>query len=193
MTAGSTYGEALGRRLYTAEQISAAIGRLAGAIAADYAGQPLLLLGVLKGALYLTVDLSRALAAVADGPSEIMVDYICVSRYGTSTESSGAPRLLLGASVPVEGQNVLLVDDIADNGLTLESLGAFIQKRRPASLRTCVLFDKPSRRRVEVPLHYAGLPLPDAFAVGYGLDYQELYRNLPYLAELNLQASFEKK
>jgi hypoxanthine phosphoribosyltransferase len=175
---------ALGRTLYAADRISSAVERLAAAIAADHAGKPLALLGVLKGALYLTVDLARALAAVADGPSGIMVDYLCVSSYGASTESSGDPRLVLDPAVRIEGQNIVIVDDIADTGLTMESVRAFLEDARPASLRTCVLFDKPSRRRVKVRLDYIGLPVPDAFAVGYGLDYQELYRNVPYLAEL---------
>jgi hypoxanthine phosphoribosyltransferase len=179
--------EAVGRRVYGPEEISAAVERLAARIAADFGGQPLVLLGVLKGALYLTVDLARALAAVVDGPSEIMVDYVAVSSYGASTKSSGEVRLLLDATVPIEGRNVVIVDDVADNGLTLAFLRAFLVKRRPASLQACVLFEKRARRRVNVPLRYVGLPVPNTFVVGYGLDYQELYRNLPYLAELHPQ------
>lgn len=174
----------IGRSLYSPEEIEATVRRLAARIAADYAGQPLLLLGVLKGALYFTVDLARALAEIPGGPSEIIVDYACVASYGSSTESGGEVRLLMEGAAPIAGQNVLIVEDIADNGLTLESLGAFLRGRRPKTLRTCVLLDKPARRRVEVPLEYVGLVVPDAFIVGYGLDYQELYRNLPYLAEL---------
>jgi hypoxanthine phosphoribosyltransferase len=180
--------EAVGRRLYGPLEISAAVERLAARIAADFAGQPLVLLGVLKGALYLTVDLARALAVVVDGPSEIMVDYVAVSSYRASTKSSGEPRLLLDATVPIEGRNVVIVDDVADNGLTLTFLQAFLMERHPASLQACVLFEKRVRRRVNVSLRYVGLPVPNAFVVGYGLDYQELYRNLPYLAELNPQA-----
>jgi hypoxanthine phosphoribosyltransferase len=177
---------AIGTVLYRQDEIAEAVKRLAAEIARDYSRQPLLLLGVLKGALYFTADLSRALAAVADGPSEIVVDYICVGSYGQSGASSGKIALVMDSAVPVEGRNVLIVEDIADNGLTLEFLGAFLGERRPASLRTAVLFDKPSGRRVDVHLGYVGLPVPDAFVVGYGLDYQELYRNLPYLAELQL-------
>lgn len=170
--------------LYSAAAIAATVARLAAEITADHAGQPLVLLGVLKGALYLTVDLARALAGTMGGPSEIVVDYLCAASYGSSTRSSGQVRLLLDAAVPVTGRNVVLVEDIVDEGLTLQYLQALLKARGPARLRTCVLFDKPARRKVEVGLDYVGLPAPDAFVVGYGLDYQELYRNLPYLAEL---------
>jgi len=170
--------------LFTAEQIAEAIERLAQRIAADYSGKPLLLVGVLKGALYAAVDLARALAAIPDGPSEIILDFVSVGSYGNATESSGEVRLLMDVSVPVEGRNVLILDDVADGGLTVQALQALLQGRVPASLRTGVLFDKPARRTVDVTLDYVGLTLSDAFAVGYGLDYQEKYRTLPYLAEL---------
>ena len=170
--------------LFSAEQIAEAIERLANEIAKDYSGKPLLLLGVLKGALYVTVDLARALAAIPDGPSEIVMDFVSVGSYGNATESSGEVRLLMDVSVPVTGRNVLILDDVADGGLTLQALQALLQQRGPASLRTGVLFDKPARRSVDVTLDYVGLTLRNAFAVGYGLDYQEKYRTLPYLAEL---------
>jgi len=179
---------AAGRRLYGPDEIEAAVARLAREVASAYSGQPLVLLGVLKGALYFTVDLARALAGIADGPSEIFVDYICVVSYAGS-ESTGQVRLLLDEATVLEGRHVLIVEDIADNGLTLAYLQALLLERRPASLRTCVLFDKPSRRRVRVLLDYIGLTVPNTFAVGYGLDYQERYRNLPYLAELEIQES----
>jgi hypoxanthine phosphoribosyltransferase len=170
--------------LFTAEEIASTIRRLADEIARDYRRQPILLLGVLKGALYVAADLSRALSAVADGPSEIAVDYLCVSSYGNASRSSGEVRLLKDASEPLTGRNVLLVEDIIDNGLTLRYLRSLLGERRPASLRACVLFNKPYHRSVEVPVEYVGLTVPDAFVVGYGLDYQELFRNLPYLAQL---------
>ena len=179
---------AAGRRLYGADEIGAAVARLAREIAQAYRRQPLVLLGVLKGALYFTVDLARALAGVADGPSEIFVDYLCVSSY-KGMESIGDVRLLLDEATPLEGRHVLIVEDIADNGFTLGYLQTLLSDRRPASLRTCALFDKPSRRRVQVCLDYVGLTVPNTFAVGYGLDYQERYRNLPYLAELEIQES----
>lgn len=170
--------------LYSAAEIAAAVDRLATQIAADHRRQPLVLLGVLKGAICLTADLARALARRADGPSEIMVDYICVQRYGESGKSGKAARLAADASLPLEGTNLVLVDTIIDRGLTLAYLRALLAERRPATLRTCVLFDKAARREVDIPIDYRGLAVPDVFAIGYGLDYKESYRNLPYLAEL---------
>ena len=183
----TAYNEAIERTLYTREEIATAIERLAGAIAADHAGQPLLLLGVLKGALYVVVDLARAIAQVPDGPSEIYIDYLCVSSYGNATRSSGEVRMLRDTGSPVTGRNVVIVEDIVDNGLTLEYLQALLRGRNPAHLRSCVLLDKPYHRLVDVPIEYVGLRSPDAFVVGYGLDYQELFRNLPYLAQLRPQ------
>ena len=180
----TSYEPAIQRTLFTREEIAGALARLAEAIAADYRGQPLTLLGVLKGALYVAADLARALAAIPDGPSEIIVDYLCVSSYGNSTRSSGEVRMLRDASEPVTGRNVVIVEDIIDNGLTLTYLRALLGERNPASLRACVLFDKPYHRLADVPVEYVGLQSPDEFVVGYGLDYQELFRNLPYLAQL---------
>ncbi len=179
-----SYDGAIERTLFTAEEISGAIQRLAVQIAEDHQGQPLTLLGVLKGALYVVTDLARALAAIPGGPSEIIVDYICVSSYGNRARSSGEVRMLKDTSEPVTGRNVVIVEDIVDNGLTLQYLRSLLEERRPARLRTCVLFDKPYHRRVETPVDYVGLQSPDEFVVGYGLDYQELFRNLPYLAQL---------
>ena len=173
-----------GRRIFDSDEIAETIERLAVTIAADYRRQPLLLLGVLKGALCLTADLARALAGQADGPSEIMVDYVCVERYGTSGSSGGMARLGMDASLPIAGANVLVVDDIVDNGRTLQFLQTLLGERRPATLRTCVLFDRPARREADVRIDYLGNAIPNVFAIGYGLDYKELYRNLPYLAEL---------
>ncbi|HTX60500.1 MAG TPA: hypoxanthine phosphoribosyltransferase [Verrucomicrobiae bacterium] len=169
--------------IYGPAAIAAAVERLARAIARDHAGQPLVLLGVLKGALYTTVDLARAISRLADGPSELYVDYLCAASYEGET-STGKVRLLLDAAVPLGGRRVLLVDDIADNGLTLAHLRSFLEERGPSKLQTCALFDKPSRRTAELHLDYVGLTVADAFVVGYGLDYQENYRTLPYLAEL---------
>ncbi len=174
----------VGRRIFTAEAIAVAIERLAAQIAADYRRQPLVLLGVLKGALCLTADLARALARSTDGPSEILVDYVFVQRYGASGTSGGGTRLEADASLPLGGTNLLIVDGIVDQGLTLEYLRALLAERRPATLRSCVLFDKPARRVADSPVEYLGLAVPNAFAIGYGLDYKEWYRNLPYLAEL---------
>jgi hypoxanthine phosphoribosyltransferase len=179
-----SYDAAIAAQLFSAAEIAGAIERLAGAIAYDYRRQPLSLVGVLKGALYVAADLARAISTIPDGPSEIGVDYICVSSYGNAARSSGEVRLLKDLSDPVGGRNVVIVEDIIDNGLTLEYLRALLGERNPASLRACVLFDKPYHRLVEVPVEYVGLKAPDEFVVGYGLDYQELFRNLPYLAQL---------
>lgn len=184
MRVTDTYEGTIERTLFSQEEIGAAIERMAAQIAQDYRGQPVLLLGVLKGALYVTVDLARALARQPNGPSEIRVDYLCVSSYGNETRSSGEVRMLMDTTNPVTGRNVVIVEDIIDNGLTLDYLQALLKGRNPASLRSCVLFDKPYNRRIDAPVEYVGLTSPDEFVVGYGLDYQELFRNLPYLAQL---------
>jgi hypoxanthine phosphoribosyltransferase len=178
------YEQAIERKLVSESEIRAAIARLAREIARDFQGQPLTVLGVLKGALYVTVDLVRALSRVPDGPSAIDVDFLVVSSYGNSTRSSGEVRLLKDTGENIAGKNVLIVEDIVDNGLTLQYLRSLLSGRGPASLRSCVLFDKPYNRRVDVPIDYIGLVAPDEFVVGYGLDYGESFRNLPYLAQL---------
>ncbi len=159
--------------LFDEQQIAEAIGRLAQQVARDYRGQPLLVLGVLKGALHVTADLVRALSEIADGPSVIEVDFLAVSSYGNSTRSSGEVRLLKDTGQNVAGKNVLIVEDIIDNGLTLQYLHALLVGREPASLRSCVLFDKPYHRLVDVHVEYLGLTAPDEFVVGYGLDYRK--------------------
>jgi len=184
MKAMQSYEGAIARALFSQAEIAAAIERLAQAIVRDHRRMPLMLVGVLKGALYVAADLARAISAIPDGPSEIGVDYMCVSSYGNASRSSGEVRLLKDLTEPVAGRNVVIVEDIVDNGLTLEYLRALLGERHPASLRACVLFDKPYHRTVQVPVEYVGLRAPDEFVVGYGLDYQELFRNLPYLAQL---------
>lgn len=178
------YDGTIERTLFSEAEIARALERLAVRIAADYSGKPLLVLGVLKGALYVTVDLVRAISRVPDGPSELEVDFLVVSSYGNSTRSSGEVRLLKDVDQNITGKHVLVVEDIIDNGLTLQYLRSLLTGRGPASLRSCVLFDKPYNRRVDVPIEYVGLVTPDEFVVGYGLDYRESYRNLPYLAQL---------
>jgi hypoxanthine phosphoribosyltransferase len=174
----------VGPSIYGADQIAAAIARLADEIAADHRGQPLALVGVLKGALCLTTDLARELARRTDGPSEVLVDYVCVERYGYRGSRGGMPRLAMDATLALSGANVVILDAIADRGQTLGFVRSLIESRRPAALRTCVLFEKQVPREVAVPIDYLGLRVPNLFAIGYGLDYQELYRNLPCLAEL---------
>ena len=180
-----TYDETIERTLFTAAEIAMAVQRLALAVAADYRGQPLTLLGVLKGALYVTADLARSLSAIPDGPSELRIDYITVSSYGNTNRSSGEVRMLKDTAENIEGRNVVIVEDIVDNGLTLSYLQGLLAARKPASLKSCVLLNKPHNRRVTVHVDYVGLAVPDVFVVGYGLDYQERYRNLPFLAALH--------
>jgi len=172
--------EGIAAIVFTADEIATATARLAEVIAHDYASEPVLLVGVLKGALFFTADLARALPDALD----ISIDFLAVTSYGNSDRSSGEVRLLKDMSEGAEGKHVLIVEDIVDNGLTLSYLQDLIGRRHPASLRSCVLLDKPYRRRVDVKVDYLGLTCPDTFIVGYGLDYQEKYRNLPYLARL---------
>jgi hypoxanthine phosphoribosyltransferase len=166
--------------LYDAAAIAAAVGRLAREIAHDLDGEPVTLVGVLKGALFLTADLARALPPQTDA----RIDFVTVSSYGNAARSSGEVSLLKDTAQSVEGKNVVIVEDIVDNGLTLAYLRNLLAARGPATLRSCVLLDKPYRRLTPVQVDYTGLSAPDAFIVGYGLDYQEKYRHLPYLARL---------
>ncbi len=176
--------DAIEQVLFTAEDIAAAIARMAAAIARDHVGSELLLLGVLKGAIHVLSDLSRALDGITPGPSILKLDLIGVSSYGNASRSSGEVRLIQDTTFAIEGRHVVIVEDIIDNGLTLDYLLNLLSARRPASLRTAVLLDKPYRRIADVRPDYIGLRCPDAFVVGYGLDYQERYRTLPYIARL---------
>ncbi len=140
--------------------------------------RPLILLGVLKGALYFLADLSREISVAAE------IEYISVASYGMSTKSSGVVRILKDLDRDIAGADVLLVEDIVDTGLTLEYLLRILATRRPRSLKVCSLLDKPARRVVAVPVDYVGFTIPDEFVVGYGLDFNQRYRNLPYVAAL---------
>lgn len=166
--------------LFSSETLAAAVSRLAEEIVADSHGRPLLLLGILKGALFFTADLARAIGAMLD----VTLDFLVVSSYGGQRHSSGEVRLVKDSGEPIAGKHVLIVEDIIDNGHTLAYLRRLLLGRQPASLRSCVMLDKPHRRLVEVPVEYKGLVCPDTFVVGYGLDYQERFRNLPYIGTL---------
>ena len=166
---------------FDAGEIAAAVHRLAADIVRDLHGEPVTLIGVLKGALFFTADLARALPPAIDAH----IDFLVVSSYGRSNRSSGEVRLLKDASESIEGKNVIIVEDIVEDGLTLRYLQSLLGGRNPATLRSCVLLNKPYRRHVEISMDYVGLTAPDTFIVGYGLDYQEKYRNLPYLARLH--------
>ena len=139
---------------------------------------------MLKGAVFVTADLARALAETPDGPTDVQLDFIAVSSYGNAHRSSGEVRLIQDTTHAIEGRHVIIVEDIVDNGHTLHYLRAMLGNRQPASLRAAVLLDKPYHRAVDVTVDYVGLTCPDEFVVGYGLDYQERYRTLPYLAKL---------
>ncbi|NLG85510.1 MAG: hypoxanthine phosphoribosyltransferase [Firmicutes bacterium] len=164
--------------LLSTEEIAAGVKRLGEAIARDYDGQNPLFVGVLKGAVVFLADLIRAV------PIPVRYDFIAVSSYGAATRSSGQVKILKDLDYSLEDEAVILVEDIVDTGLTLNYLLASFRARRPRSLRVCTLLDKPSRRLVELKPDYNAFVIPDHFVVGYGLDYAEKYRNLPYIAVL---------
>jgi hypoxanthine phosphoribosyltransferase len=170
--------------LFSEAEIAAAIRSLAERIAADHVGQDVLLLGILKGAIHMLSDLARQLDGLTPGPARVFLDVMAVSSYGNASRSSGEVRLIQDTTHAVEGRRVVIVEDIIDNGLTLSYLIALLSARRPLSLRSAVLLDKPYRRIANVKADYVGLTCPDEFIVGYGLDYQERYRTLPYIAKL---------
>jgi hypoxanthine phosphoribosyltransferase len=172
--------ESIGEILVQADELQHRVRQLAEEIDRDYAGKELLLIGVLKGAFFFLADLMRNLKT----PSE--VDFMAVSSYGSSTDSSGVVRILKDLDAPLEDRHVLIVEDIVDSGLTLQYLMRTLETRGPASLEVCALLTKPERRQVEMPARYVGFEIPDKFAIGYGLDYAERYRNLPYVAVLHL-------
>jgi hypoxanthine phosphoribosyltransferase len=151
---------------------------LGAEISADYRGRDLLLVGVLKGAVFFIADLMRAI----DIPCE--VDFMAISSYGSATDSSGVVRILKDLDLSIEDRNVLVVEDIVDSGLTLSYLVRTLRARRPSSLEVCALLTKPARRRSDVLCRYVGFEIPPRFVVGYGLDFAERYRNLPYVGVL---------
>ena len=159
------------------------IAELGAEISADYAGKDLLLIGVLKGAVFFMADLMRHITV----PCE--VDFMAISSYGASTDSSGVVRILKDLDESIEGRNVLVVEDIIDSGLTLSYLKRTLSARRPASLEICALLTKPERREVDVPVRYTGFEIPNKFVVGYGLDFAERYRNLRYVGVLGDDAA----
>jgi hypoxanthine phosphoribosyltransferase len=161
------------------ERLQERIAELGSEISSDYAGRDLLLVGVLKGAVFFMADLMRRLTV----PCEI--DFMAISSYGASTDSSGVVRILKDLDINIEDRHVLVVEDIIDSGLTLSYLVRTLQARRPATLEICALMTKPDRRQMDVDLRYVGFEIPNRFVVGYGLDFAERYRNLPYVAVLH--------
>jgi hypoxanthine phosphoribosyltransferase len=165
--------------LIDAEALRARIGELGDEISAHYAGQDLLLIGVLKGAVFFMADLMRHLTV----PCE--VDFMAISSYGAQTDSSGVVRILKDLDINIEGRNVLVVEDIIDSGLTLSYLMRNLESREPASLEICALLTKPARREIDVTVRWIGFEIPNRFVIGYGLDFAERYRNLPYVGVLS--------
>jgi len=164
--------------LISEEQLAARIAELGRQITADYEGKPLVLLGVLKGAVLFMVDLAREIKL----PLEI--DFMATSSYGASTKSSGVVRIVKDLDESIEGKHILIVEDIVDSGLTLAYILRMLEARRPASVRVCGLLLKDREREQYVPVDYVGFTIPDAFVVGYGLDFAERYRNLPFIGVL---------
>jgi hypoxanthine phosphoribosyltransferase len=170
---------AIGETLVPAEDLQRRVAELGGEISRDYEGRELMMIGVLKGAVLFMADLMRELTV----PCE--VDFMAVSSYGSATDSSGVVRILKDLDAAIDGRDVLLVEDIVDSGLTLHYLLKNLKARDPRSLEVCALLTKPERRRVDLPIRYVGFEIPNRFAIGYGLDHAQKYRNLGYVAALN--------
>jgi len=168
----------VGEVLISAEDLQAKVAELGAKVSRDYAGKDLVMVGVLRGAVVFIADLLRSMSI----PCEI--DFMAVSSYGSSRDSSGVVRILKDLDDSIEGRHVLIVEDIVDSGLTLNYLMRNLQARDPASLEVCALLTKPDRRRVDVPIRYTGFEIPNEFVVGYGLDYAQRYRNLDHVALL---------
>ncbi len=170
---------AVGEILIDEDALKERIRELGREISADYEGRDLLLVGVLKGAVFFMADLMREIAV----PCEI--DFMAISSYGAATDSSGVVRILKDLDINIEGRHVLVVEDIIDSGLTLSYLMRNLEAREPATLEVCALMTKPERREIDVPVRYIGFEIPNRFVIGYGLDFAERYRNLPYVGVLH--------
>jgi hypoxanthine phosphoribosyltransferase len=169
---------AIGEILVQPTDLEQRVRQLGAEISRDYADKDLLLIGVLKGAIFFLADLMRSIEV----PCE--VDFMAVASYGSATDSSGVVRILKDLDAAIEGRDVLIVEDIVDSGLTLQYLLRSLSARSPRTLEICALLTKPERRKVELNPRYVGFEIPDKFAIGYGLDFAERYRNLPYVAAL---------
>ncbi|HWH15078.1 MAG TPA: hypoxanthine phosphoribosyltransferase [Miltoncostaeaceae bacterium] len=169
-----------GKVLVSEEDLQRRIDEIAHQVSRDYEGRELLVIGVLKGAIFFIADLVRRLTV----PCEM--DFMAVSSYGSSTHSSGVVRILKDLDHPIAGRNVLVVEDVIDSGLTLSYLLRNLASRGPASLEICTLLTKPRHRALPLTARYVGFDLPDVFVVGYGLDYDERHRGLPHIAELDM-------
>jgi hypoxanthine phosphoribosyltransferase len=168
--------DVLGETIVEADELQTRVRELGAEITRDYAGREVLLLGVLKGAVFFVADLMRHVGL----PCEL--DFMAVSSYGSLTDSSGVVRILKDLDAPIEGKDVLIVEDIVDSGLTLNYLLRNLRGRDPRTLEVCALLVKPGRRKIDLPIRYVGFEIPNRFVVGYGLDLDQRYRNLPYVA-----------
>ena len=168
-----------GRPIITQEQMRNRIRELGRQISTDYAGKDLVLVGVLKGAYAFFADLARAVRI------PVRIDFIVVTSYGTGAKTSGKVKLVTELTEQIKNKDVLLVEDIVDSGLTVQYLMKALARRKPKSINVCTLLSKPERRVVDVHVQYIGFKIPDQYVIGYGLDYQQKYRNLPYLAVLD--------
>lgn len=164
--------------LISEEELNEKVKELAAQITADYKGKDLLLLCILKGGVMFLADLARNIKM------PVSLDFMAVSSYGTSSESSGVVKIVKDLNESIEGKHIIIVEDIIDSGLTLNYLVNYLKARGPKSVEICTILDKPERREVEVPVKYKGFDVPNAFLVGYGLDYSEKYRNLPFVGIL---------
>lgn len=177
----SEYGElaeGVGEILISEEQLHQRVAEIAHQVSRDYNGLNPLLVGVLKGVLFFMSDLLQSLTIHAE------IDFIAISSYSPETRKRGMVRLVKDLEIPIEGRHILFVEDVIDTGLTLNYILGNLRSRNPASLEMCVLFNKPNHRLIDIPIKYKGFDLPDRFVVGYGLDYREKYRNLPFVALL---------
>ena len=177
---------AVGEILIDEASLQGRISELGAEVSADYAGRDLLLVGVLKGAVFFMADLMRELSV----PCEI--DFMAISSYGAATDSSGVVRILKDLDINVSDRHVLVVEDIIDSGLTLSYLMRNLKARKPATLEVCALLTKPERREIDVPVRYVGFEIPNRFVIGYGLDFAERYRNLPYVGVLDESLVLER-
>ena len=172
------YGNTIGKILFTQEEIWRRAEELGQEISEDYAGEKVVLIGTLKGAIPFMADLMKNISL------DVEIDFVAASSYGSGTESSGEVILKHDITLDLEGKHVILVEDIIDTGNTIKALKAYLQKRGPKSVSICTLLDKPARRVVDVKGDYIGFVVEDLFIVGYGLDYDQKYRNLPYISYL---------
>ncbi len=169
------------RVLFTEEEVVARIREIGEQISKDYEGRELHMICVLKGGTFFMCELAKRITV------PVSMDFMAVSSYGDGTSSSGVVKIVKDLDEPITGKDVLVVEDIVDTGRTLSHLMELLRERGPASIRLCTLLDKPDRRVVEVPVDYTGYQIPDEFVVGYGLDYAQKYRNLPYIGMISFE------